>query len=167
MANNVTIPARGDGTNKPVIATDEVAGAHYQRFKPDLGADGLSVRPSTNAGAADGGTQRVVLATDQAVLPTQRQASATADVKARVAASASSQQLLAANANRTGFIIANDGDQILYLKFGVGATLTDFTVLLLPQGHYTDLATVRYTGRVDGIWAGAPTGGAQVTEFSV
>lgn len=42
MADNVTIPASGTGTATPVVATDEVAGAHYQRVKLDLGADGAT-----------------------------------------------------------------------------------------------------------------------------
>jgi hypothetical protein len=42
MADNVTIPASGTGDATPVVATDDVAGAHYQRVKLDLGDDGLS-----------------------------------------------------------------------------------------------------------------------------
>lgn len=33
MADNVTIPATGSGTATPVVATDDVAGVHYQLFK--------------------------------------------------------------------------------------------------------------------------------------
>lgn len=40
MADNVTIPAQGTGTATPVIATDDVAGVHYQKVKIALGADG-------------------------------------------------------------------------------------------------------------------------------
>ncbi len=43
MADNVTIPATGSGTATPVVATDEVSSAHYQRVKLDGGGDGLSV----------------------------------------------------------------------------------------------------------------------------
>lgn len=43
MADNVTIPASGTGTATPVVATDDVGSAHYQRIKVDGGGDGLSV----------------------------------------------------------------------------------------------------------------------------
>lgn len=42
MADNVTIPAQGTGTTTPVVATDDVAGVHYQRVKLDGGGDGAS-----------------------------------------------------------------------------------------------------------------------------
>ncbi len=43
MADNVTLPAQGTGTSNPVVATDDVGGAQYQRVKLDGGGDGLSV----------------------------------------------------------------------------------------------------------------------------
>lgn len=33
MADNITVPATGSGTATPVVATDDVAGVHYQRVK--------------------------------------------------------------------------------------------------------------------------------------
>jgi len=39
MADNVTL---NPGTGGPSVATDDVGGAHFQRFKLDLGADGAS-----------------------------------------------------------------------------------------------------------------------------
>lgn len=42
MADNVTIPASGNGTATPVVATDDVGGVHYQKVKLDVGADGAS-----------------------------------------------------------------------------------------------------------------------------
>lgn len=42
MADNVTIPASGTGTATPVVATDDVAGVHYQKVKLDVGGDGAS-----------------------------------------------------------------------------------------------------------------------------
>lgn len=43
MADNVTIPASGNGTATPVVATDDVDGVHYQKVKLDVGGDGASV----------------------------------------------------------------------------------------------------------------------------
>jgi hypothetical protein len=43
VADNITIPAEGNGSTTPVVATDDVGGIHYQRFKLDLGGDGLAV----------------------------------------------------------------------------------------------------------------------------
>lgn len=79
MADNVTItPGSGD-----TVAADDVSGVKYQRIKLDSGGDGATVPVTTSAGlptdlrqiagtAVDansgnksGGTQRVVLATDQ------------------------------------------------------------------------------------------------------
>lgn len=42
MADNVTIPASGNGTATPVVATDDVSGVHFQKVKLDVGADGAS-----------------------------------------------------------------------------------------------------------------------------
>lgn len=42
MPDNLTAPATG-----AVLATDEVGGAHYQRFKPAFGADGSATDVST------------------------------------------------------------------------------------------------------------------------
>lgn len=87
----------------------------------------------------------------------------------RVVDSAASQQLLAANAERLGAAIANDSDQVLYVKFGATASTTDFTVALDKKnangvGGYLELPP-GYIGRIDGIWAADSTGAAQVTEW--
>jgi hypothetical protein len=60
MVDNVAITA-GTGTT---IATDDIAGVHYQRVKPTLGADGTAVDVSAGAGAVGTGVQRVTLASD-------------------------------------------------------------------------------------------------------
>lgn len=46
MSDTVTIPASGTGTATPVIATDDIAGVHYQRVKPAWGVDGAAVDTS-------------------------------------------------------------------------------------------------------------------------
>ena len=85
----------------------------------------------------------------------------------RVAASITAVQLLAPNGKRRGAIIANDPTSAnLYLKYGPGATLTDFTHYL-TAGDQMVMSVLEhgiYVGQITGIWA-APTGAAQVTEL--
>lgn len=42
MADNITIPTTGSGTATPVVATDDISSVHYQKVKPDVGADGAA-----------------------------------------------------------------------------------------------------------------------------
>ena len=60
MADNVPITA-GSGTS---IATDDIATVHYQRVKPQLGADGAATDMLGGAGAVAAGVQRTTLASD-------------------------------------------------------------------------------------------------------
>lgn len=82
-----------------------------------------------------------------------------------VPASATSVTIKDANAARTALLIYNDADRALYLKFGAVASVTDFTVKLLPGGYYEVPGPV-YSGVVDGIWDAAPTGAARMTELT-
>lgn len=84
MADNTQL---NTGTGGDVIATDDIAGVKYQRVKVTYGIDGVATDVSNTdplpadvrelggvavdlgAGAAGGGTQRVVIATDQATIP--------------------------------------------------------------------------------------------------
>ena len=63
MADNVTIPATGTGTATPVVATDDVAGIHYQRVKLDGGGDGAAV-PILSGGGVEASAIRVTVASD-------------------------------------------------------------------------------------------------------
>lgn len=78
----------------------------------------------------------------------------------RVSASASSVQLLAANAERLDAHIYNDSTATLYVKFGTAATTTSFTAKLDPGSW---MSWDSYDGVVHGIWSSA-TGAAQCTE---
>ncbi len=55
MADNVTIPATGSGSATPVVATDDVAGVHYQRMK-------------ISDGVADSSTHLAVVTEDVALV---------------------------------------------------------------------------------------------------
>ena len=66
----------------------------------------------------------------------------------------------AANSNRKSLIVTNDGSDVLYLKYGAGASLTSYTIQLFAE----DLAVIDdFSGEVTGIWDVA-TGSARVTE---
>jgi hypothetical protein len=73
---------------------------------------------------------------------------------------ATNQVLLAANAQRCEAIIVNDSSAVLYVKFGVTASSTDYTVKLLQD----DVLQTEYRGEIDGIWASDAGGMAHVTE---
>lgn len=80
-----------------------------------------------------------------------------------VASSATSVTLLAASARR-GATIYNDSTQVLYMKFGITASNTSYTVQL-ASGDYWEMPYPIYTGRIDGIWASA-NGNARITELT-
>jgi hypothetical protein len=85
---------------------------------------------------------------------------------ARVAANSSSVTLAASNGRRNAIAISNDGSTILYVKFGATATVTDYTVQIpATTGYWSSQGDPAYQGRIDGIWAGSPTGGAQISEW--
>lgn len=84
--------------------------------------------------------------------------------RSSVAASATSVQLLAANASRLDSTIYNDSSAILYVALGtVAATLTNFTVPVAANGYYE--VAYGYTGAIQGIWASA-VGNARITELT-
>jgi hypothetical protein len=80
-----------------------------------------------------------------------------------VASSATSVTLLSSNAARLGATVHNDSTQILYVKFGITASATSYTVKMVADAYYE--VPFRYTGRIDGIWASA-NGNARVTELT-
>lgn len=88
-----------------------------------------------------------------------------------VSASASSQQLLAANTSRLGASFHNDQTTAgnvapLYIKLGGTASTTDFTVKLVANAHYE--LPYGYTGAVHGIWGSGGISGlaCRITEFT-
>ena len=88
--------------------------------------------------------------------------SASSSVTSSVASSATSVQLLAANANRVEAVITNDSTAILYIKLGTGATTSDYTISLSPN---ESLIVDKYNGILHGVWASA-NGNARITETS-
>lgn len=80
-----------------------------------------------------------------------------------VNASTGNQTLLASNAARVGAIIFNDSTANLFLKFGITASTTSFTVLIGGKGYYE--IPFSYTGQLDAVWS-TNVGAARITELS-
>lgn len=80
-----------------------------------------------------------------------------------VAASITNVELLSTNSIRLGATIYNDSSSLLYLKLGVVASVSDFTIKLFPFCYYE--VPFGYTGEIDGIWASA-SGFARIGELT-
>ena len=79
-----------------------------------------------------------------------------------VASSATSVTVVAANANRVEALIENSSTEVMYVKYGATASVTDYTKQLNP-GDAIVIDT--YTGIVDAIWDAAG-GDVRVTEVT-
>lgn len=82
----------------------------------------------------------------------------------RVPASTGAVTLTSPSFGRKGFIVHNDSTAVLYVKYGTGATVTDFTHRLDPQSSLEHRSGRIYFGLVTGVWD-AEVGAAQVTEL--
>lgn len=142
-------------------------GAHTST---DMGVMVLARRKDTEAVSA--GTDLDYATFDVDSLGRQRVVSAPNPVTAtlaNVSSSASSVTLIAANAARRGWIIANDSTQILYVKFGTTASATSYTYMI-PAATATQVFVLEaaygtsYQGDITGIWASA-NGSARTTEL--
>jgi hypothetical protein len=81
----------------------------------------------------------------------------------RIAASATTEVLAAANGARRGLTVYNESNAVLYLALAPVATLTVYTIQVNP-GAYYELPVPVYRGIVSGIWSAA-NGAALVTEL--
>jgi len=102
-------------------------------------------------------------AATEATLSSRLASQGTTSAITRVASSTSSQQLIAANANRKMLALYNDSSGQQYIKWGTTASQTDFTVRMSSQSYY-ELPIPCYTGRLDVI-SQNNNGGIQVTEL--
>jgi hypothetical protein len=80
-----------------------------------------------------------------------------------VEASATNITLLSPNSIRLGATVYNDSSSLLYLKLGINATATDFTIKLFPQSYYE--VPFGFIGEVDGFWVSA-IGFARIGELT-
>lgn len=187
MADNIGYTP-GSGVS---VATDDVAGVHYEKVKLFSSTADSTTAVSDNNGvyshgpvAHDAVHAGNPLSVGGKAASTAPSAVAAADAvlaffdlagrliiaaKANTAslttqaASATSVTVLASNAARLGATVLNDGNADLYLKFGATASTTDFTVKIPPNGYYE--VPFGYTGILDGIWSAA-SGTARVTELT-
>lgn len=67
-----------------------------------------------------------------------------------VGASTSNIVLLPPNGIRLGATVYNDSSALLYVKLGVNASFSDFTIKLFPYCYYE--VPYGYTGEIDAIW---------------
>jgi hypothetical protein len=74
-----------------------------------------------------------------------------------------STSILAANANRLGATIYNEGSAICYMKLGSTASLTSYSLQIASGGYYE--VPFGYTGAIDGITS-ASTAQLRVTEIT-
>jgi hypothetical protein len=86
----------------------------------------------------------------------------TASAISRKATTTSSAELLAANAARARAIIVNEATAFLYVKYGTGASATDYTHRVAPGGELV-LPVPAYLGALHGA-LGSGSSSAQVTE---
>lgn len=82
----------------------------------------------------------------------------------RVAASATAVTLAAANSFRMGLFLYNDSSADAFVKYGAGATSTDYTIKM-GAGSYWEMPSPINTLLISCAWASA-TGAMQVTEES-
>lgn len=80
-----------------------------------------------------------------------------------VARSASVQNFLLPNAARQGFFVHNDSGGVLYIKYGSGATTSDFTVRIPANTTFEPF--IQYNGLITGIWGAGGAGNALITEL--
>lgn len=133
MADNVAVTA-GSGTT---VATDDVAGVHYQRVKLDIGPDGTS-NPLANPTVSTGTS---------------------------VTATAADTSVLVANTSRKSFFVYNDGTAIVAIKLGTSmSSVTDFTFELTPGAFYESQFPT-YTGAIRA-WSTSGSQALRITELT-
>lgn len=90
---------------------------------------------------------------------------ATAAIVTALPQSVAAATLLAANPARRAATFMNDSPGFLYLKLGVGALLTSYTVKIGPNGFY-EIQNPGTTVEVTGLWNTAGPGFCYVTELT-
>jgi hypothetical protein len=89
---------------------------------------------------------------------------ATSAVTSVGAVATTDTSLLAASAARTGWIVCNNTNKTMNLKYGTGASAVSLTLLLPPGATWPD--PFRYTGAVNCFWPVGVVGSAEVTSLS-
>ena len=79
-------------------------------------------------------------------------------------ANASTVTVAASNPNRRNVVMYNNSNKAVYVKFGTGASSTDFTVKIFADDKW-DVNT-RYSGVITAQWTSAGTSGIFITEVT-
>ena len=106
-----------------------------------------------------------IVAITNSALSVTSATSSSSNVTSVVASSAISVLILHSFATRIGAMIFNDSNQTLYLKFGLIASTSSYTVKIPAQGYY-EFPNPVYTGQCDGIWDAPVIGNAVITEMT-
>lgn len=83
-----------------------------------------------------------------------------------IARSNTVQTALAANSSRKGFLLWNDTASVAIVKFGSGASTSDFSIKIPRDQGYEQPSGVLYTGIITVIWATAGSSSLIATEFT-
>lgn len=83
----------------------------------------------------------------------------------RVASSATNVMLLASNTSRKAAYLFNESTSIAYVKFGVTASTTSYTIQMVPNAFIVLSQWPIYNGEIDAIWLTA-NGAMQITELT-
>lgn len=160
-----TLEGAATAVGQPLLPVAGTDGANEHQLLTDINGN-LAVVGTGVAGTPAGGVVTVQgdpAGTPIPVTATEQKASVAAET--RVAISATSVTILAANAARLGAVIVNDSDKLLYLKMGAGpATVTSFTYKMPPDDRVE--VPANFDGIITGIWSAAGAGAAQVTELT-
>lgn len=70
--------------------------------------------------------------------------------------------IAAASTARRGLTIYNESNKAMYIKFGTGASLSDYTYKIFSDDGWT-MPEFLYSGIITAVWAGAGSSGAMVT----
>lgn len=76
-----------------------------------------------------------------------------------------SAQLLASTAGRRGLILQNTDAYPVFVKFGISASASSFTVML-RSGEIWAMPMPIYTGRIDAVWLADGAGSLMATELT-
>jgi hypothetical protein len=146
MPDNVVLHTAAGGDS---IAADALGGSvKHQQVLVEFGAAGTATRVDS--------THPLPICSGKA----------TGRTVTRVNASLTNVTLKALNNNRGRLMVYNEPTNgNLYLKYGATATVTDYTLIILP-GQYWEMPDPVDPVQVDGIWVGAIAGAAQVTEVT-
>jgi len=151
-----------DGTNTQNALGDT---AGRQRVVGAASAGTAETGDPVLVGGTDGTNVRTLKTDATGKLETvQTQQTAGTGTISSVAAATSNTLLLAANANRLGATIFNDGPRRLRIALGEAASSSNFSVVVPPRGYYE--VPGNFTGIINGIWNATGGGAARVTELT-